>query len=182
MSANGLKPAMSPKPIGPLSCVSGSCGFWPACIVGNGWGVEDAPPAPVPAGPARAAPFTMWIVCAVWILYVESASSSFNTRPRYGAGVRLGTIARVAVGGRSVYGCVCGLGLYVRGRKRAEESRQTRVDEPLPVRRDVGLVCNGLLEVCNCLLGRNGDLELELAGTCGARGGYQLCGGRTEGR
>ena len=77
MSANGLKPAMSPKPIGPLSCVSGSCGFWPACIVGSGCGVEDAPLA----GAARAAPFTMWIVWEVWILYVESASSSFSTRP-----------------------------------------------------------------------------------------------------
>ena len=51
MSANGLNPAMSPKPIGPLSCVSGSCGFWPACMVGSGCGVEDAPLA----GAARAA-------------------------------------------------------------------------------------------------------------------------------
>ena len=76
ISANGFKPAMSPKPIGPFSCVSGSCGFWPACIVGSCCGVLLCA-----AGPERAAPFTMWIVCDVWILYVDSASSSFSTRP-----------------------------------------------------------------------------------------------------
>ena len=69
MSANGLKPAISPKPIGPLSCVSGSCGLWPACIVRSGCGVEDAPLA----GAARATPFTMRIVCDVCppVLYVR---------------------------------------------------------------------------------------------------------------
>lgn len=76
MSAKGLKPAMSPKPIGPFSCVSGSCGFCPACIVGSCWGAAGCAD-----GPERAAPLTMWIVCDDWILYVESTSSSFSTRP-----------------------------------------------------------------------------------------------------
>lgn len=76
MSAKGLKPAMSPKPIGPFSCVSGSCGFCPACIVGSCWGAAGCAD-----GPERAAPLTMWIVCDDWILYVDSTSSSFSTRP-----------------------------------------------------------------------------------------------------
>ena len=85
ISANGFKPAMSPKPIGPFSCVSGSCGFWPACIVGSACGVVFAA-LPPGAAAARAAPLTMWMVCDVWILYVESASSSFSTLPVPGAG------------------------------------------------------------------------------------------------
>lgn len=35
MSANGLKPASTPWPMGPLSTVSGSVGFCPACIDGR---------------------------------------------------------------------------------------------------------------------------------------------------
>lgn len=65
---------MSPKPMCPFSCVSGSWTFWPACIWGSAWG--GGPPCDEDAPLLRAAPLTMWMVCDDWILYVESASSS----------------------------------------------------------------------------------------------------------
>ena len=69
IDVNGSNPAIAPKPMWLFSWVSGSCGFWPACIVGSGCGVEDAPLA----GAARAASFTMRIVCDVYppVLYVR---------------------------------------------------------------------------------------------------------------
>ena len=73
ISAKGLKPAMSPKPIGPFSCVSGSCGFWPVCIVGSCCGcVGCADELP----PERDTPLTICIVCEDAILYRDSGSSS----------------------------------------------------------------------------------------------------------
>ena len=44
-----------------------------------------------------------------------------------------------------------------------EGGRRTGVDEPLPVCGDVRLVCDGLLEVSDGLVGRYCDLQLELA-------------------
>lgn len=70
--ANGLKPAIAPKARCPLSCVRGSLGFWPVCMVGKGCGTAGCDEDPA----ARGAPLTIWIVCEDWILYTESTSSS----------------------------------------------------------------------------------------------------------
>lgn len=71
--ANGLNPAIAPNPRCPFSCVSGSLGFWPVCMAGMGGGADawDAPAE-------RDTPFTMWMVCADWILYTDSTSSSWG--------------------------------------------------------------------------------------------------------
>ncbi len=55
--ANGLKPAMAPNARELLSCVSGSFGFCPVCMVGRGGGAEDWDAVD------RETPLTMWMVC-----------------------------------------------------------------------------------------------------------------------
>jgi len=49
------------------------------CIVGSCWDVDDVPGGEV--GEGLEMPLTMWIVWFDWILYCDSGSSSFITRP-----------------------------------------------------------------------------------------------------
>ena len=73
MSWKGLIPAIAPKPRWLLSCARGSCGFWPACMVGSCCGcVGCADELP----PERDTPLTICIVCEDAILYRDSGSSS----------------------------------------------------------------------------------------------------------